>query len=99
MKALIYVNKAKDPNGEWLNKLIYCLDKAEILSEDGMLLDLAEFSGDSTKVHLNFEKLNVDELNNKTFRIRFTVDGKLYSFGFADKSGDFGGAHGAGMVK
>jgi hypothetical protein len=31
-------------------------------------------------------------------RIRFTVDGKLYSFGFADENGDFGGAHAAGIV-
>jgi len=27
------------------------------------------------------------------------VDGKLYSFGFADENGDFGGAHAAGVVE
>ena len=37
--------------------------------------------------------------NNKVFRIEFTVDGELYSFGFADENGDFGGARAAGVVK
>jgi hypothetical protein len=32
-------------------------------------------------------------------RIKFYVDGELYSFGFADENGDFGGAHAAGVVK
>ena len=73
--------------------------KAELLDEEGSHLSEAFFEGDSTKAHLDFENLSISELNGKTFRIRFTVKGSLYSFGFADEKGDFGGAHGAGIVK
>ncbi len=38
-------------------------------------------------------------LNGKIFKLRFTADGKLYSFGFTDEKGDFGGAHTAGIVE
>ena len=36
---------------------------------------------------------------HKVFRIKFNVDGELYSFGFTDENGDFGGARAAGVVK
>lgn len=72
---------------------------AEILDEDGRLLARSEeFSGDSTNATLNFGDYNISDLNGRVFRIRFTVSGKLYSFGFADETGDFGGAHGAGVA-
>lgn len=73
---------------------------AEIYGEAGQLLGKSStFSGDSTKAKLNFADLDVATLNDKIIRIKFFVDGKLYSFGFADESGDFGGAHAAGVVK
>ncbi len=73
---------------------------ADILDEDGKLLDSScVFCGDSTKAELKFSKLNIKDLNGKVFKIRFSVDGKLYSFGFTDQNGDFGGAHAAGIVE
>lgn len=72
---------------------------AEIMDESGNVLDRSSvFSGDSTKAELAFEKININDLNNKVIRLRFTVDGELYAFGFADETGDFGGAHAAGVV-
>lgn len=72
---------------------------AEILSADGKLLAKSNtFSGDSTKAFLDFDGFDIKSLNNKVFRLRFNVSGKLYSFGFADKNGDAGGAHAAGRV-
>ena len=73
---------------------------AEILDENGDLLDTSSvFCGDSTKAELKFSKLDIKTLNGKIFKIRFTIDGKLYSFGFTDEKGDFGGAHAAGVVE
>ena len=73
---------------------------AKIIDENGKLIATSSiFDGDSTKAKLVFDLLNISDLNGKVFRIEFTVKGKLYSFGFADKNGDFGGAHAAGMVK
>lgn len=73
---------------------------AKIIDENGKLIATSSiFDGDSTKAKLVFDLLNVSDLNGKVFRIEFTVKGKLYSFGFADENGDFGGAHAAGMVK
>ena len=73
---------------------------AQILDENGQVLDSSNvFCGDSTKAELIFPKLRICDLNEKVFRIRFTVDGKLYAFGFADERGDFGGAHAAGIVE
>ena len=72
----------------------------KIIDENGKLIATSSiFDGDSTKAKLTFDTFNVSDLNGKVFRIEFTVKGKLYSFGFADKNGDFGGAHAAGMVK
>lgn len=72
---------------------------AEIVDENGKVLDKSEtFTGDSTKAKLNFKKLRIEELEGKVFKIKFTVDGELYSFGFTDRNGDFGGAHAAGVV-
>lgn len=73
---------------------------AEILNEYGEVLAYSDkFSGDSTKAKLSFDNFDIKSLNNKVFRLRFTVDGALYSFGFTDENGDFGGARGAGIVK
>ena len=74
--------------------------KAKILDEKGELLGESNvFEGDSTKAELGFNNLCVGELNGKVIRLEFTVSGKLYSFGFADENGDFGGAHAAGIVR
>lgn len=55
--------------------------------------------GDSTKAEVIFDNFDVSTLNGRVFRVKFTVDGEFYSFGFADESGDFGGARAAGIVK
>ncbi|MBQ4624551.1 MAG: glycosyl hydrolase family 32 [Clostridia bacterium] len=71
-----------------------------LLDEDGNELDrTTPFVGDSTGEILHFERTDVASLNGQTIRLRFEVDGELYAFGFADKNGDCGGAHGAGLVK
>ncbi len=73
---------------------------AEILDENGNVLDTSSvFCGDSTKAELKFSKLNIKTLNDKILRIKFTVDGKIFSFGFTDENGDFGGAHAAGVFE
>ena len=73
---------------------------AEILDENGNVLDTSSvFCGDSTNAQLKFSKLDIKALNGKIIKIRFTVDGKLFSFGFTDEKGDFGGAHAAGVVE
>lgn len=56
------------------------------------------FDGNSTKAFLCFDNLDIKNLNTKVFRLRFNVSGKLYSFGFADKNGNAGGARAAGEV-
>ena len=72
---------------------------AEIISESGDVLAISEsFCGDSTNACLHFDSIDIPALNDTVFRIRFRVCGSLYSFGFADESGDFGGAHAAGVV-
>lgn len=73
---------------------------AELLSTDGSLLASSEtFLGDSTNAMLRFGDFPVESVNDSVFRIRFRVNGALYAFGFADETGDFGGAHAAGIVK
>lgn len=73
---------------------------AEIISEDGNVIAKSNvFDGDSTKAELIFNGFNINSLNNTVFRLRFNVDGKLYSFGFTDENGDFGGAHAAGCYE
>ncbi|MBQ7822243.1 MAG: glycosyl hydrolase family 32 [Clostridia bacterium] len=64
----------------------------------GVIASSAVFEGDSTNHTLDFGNFDISSLNNKVFRLKFEVDGKLYSFGFADENGDFGGAHAAGIV-
>ena len=72
----------------------------EILDGSGALIrGSKKFVGDSTNARLDFGDLDIGELCGRVIRLRFSVSGKLYSFGFADGAGDFGGAHGAGMVK
>ena len=74
--------------------------KAEILAEDGAVLAASEsFTGNSTNAMLQLNGFDVRTLNDTVFRIRFTVDGKLYAFGFADGKGAFGGARAAGAVQ
>ena len=73
---------------------------AEILDAEGTVMAVSDsFNGNSTKARLNFDKFVISSLNGQVFRIRFKVDGELYSFGFADRNGDFGGASAAGEVK
>lgn len=73
--------------------------QAKIVDENGETLGVSSvFNGDSTKAELRFDDFTVAELNGKIFQIEFTVSGKLYSFGFTDENGDFGGAHAAGVV-
>ena len=70
---------------------------AEIIDENNNVIAVSEkFVGDNTKAKLNFNGFDIKELNGKTFSIKFMVEGKFYSFGFADKNGDFNGYHGAG---
>ena len=72
----------------------------EVLSEEGALLARSlPFDGDSTNARLCFPDFDIASLNGRVYRLRFAVDGALYAFGFADETGDFGGAHAAGVVK
>ena len=72
---------------------------AEITDKNGVLLARSnKFSGDSTNALLSFDNFKIEDINGKVFRIRFYLSGKLYSFGFTDENGDFGGAHAAGIV-
>ncbi len=74
--------------------------KAEILDENGNLIaESKEFAGDSTNHTLDFGDFDIESLNGKIIRIRFTVDGKLFAFGFMDKNGDYGGAHAGGIAE
>ena len=73
--------------------------KCVILDENGNLIAASkEFDGDSTNYTLEFPDFDIATLNGKIIRIKFTVDGKLFAFGFADENGDYGGAHGAGIA-
>jgi len=73
---------------------------AEIIGENGDIIAKSSvFSGDSTCAELNFGEFDIASLNGRAIKIKFNVSGKLYSFGFADENGDFGGAHAAGLVK
>lgn len=70
----------------------------EILSPGGKLLAKSGvFRGDSTKAKLNFDGFDISSLDGEVLKIKFNVDGKLYSFGFSDENGDFGGARAAGV--
>lgn len=72
----------------------------QIMDENGNELALSHtFEGDSTKAQVLFDDFDVSTLNDKVFRLKFMVDGELYSFGFADENGEFGGARAAGVVK
>lgn len=73
---------------------------AKILDGEGnVICQSSTFSGDSTNAQLVFENYDISKLNGMVFRIEFSVSGKLYSFGFADENGDFGGAHAGGIVE
>lgn len=74
--------------------------RVEILDDKEFVLATAiPFDGDSTCARLDFGSFCVSDLNEKVIRLRFFVSGSLYSFGFADEKGDFGGARAAGLVK
>lgn len=71
----------------------------EMLSSDGALLARAEdFVGDATDARLSLPEDAVAKANGKPIRLRFTVKGALYSFGFFDKNNSSGGAHAAGFA-
>ena len=71
-----------------------------MITADGTTLAISKpFEGNSTKAKIIFEDFDVCSLNNTVFRLKFNVCGKIYSFGFTDKNGDFGGAHAAGIVE
>ncbi len=100
-----------DGKGTLTTRLLTCTGKmsfhvnaagavqVEILTADGQVLASGSFVGDATCARLDFGAFDVSSLDNTVFRLRFTVDGALYAFGLADENGDFGGAHGAGIVK
>lgn len=72
----------------------------EFCDENGNALDRATpFCGDSTKAMVEFSSVKISDWNGKVCRLRFEVDGKLYSFGFTDATGDCGGAHAAGRIE
>ena len=74
--------------------------QVKIFDSDGCEIATSRiFDGDSTKAEVVFDGFDISTLNNKVFQIEFIVDGELYSFGFADEKGDFGGARAAGIVK
>lgn len=72
--------------------------RVTILGTDERILGTADFCGDSTNARLKFDGFDIRELAGRTFKLRFEVDGALYSFGFADENGDFGGARAAGIA-
>ena len=99
-------------NGTLLTRKLECKDKTElyinadgkvsveVISVDGTTLAISKpFEGNSTKAKIAFENFDISSLNNTVFRLKFNVCGKIYSFGFTDKNGDFGGAHAAGMIE
>ncbi len=71
--------------------------EAEILLPDGKKYRSRKLCGDSCNEEVIFDTLKISDLNGQTFKIRFYVNGKLYSFGFADENGEFGGARAAGV--
>ena len=62
------------------------------------IAESAPFSGDSTCAMLDFGDFDISSLENKEFRIKFTVGkGEIYSFWLSDsESGGSGGFDGAG---
>ncbi len=72
--------------------------RVTLIDGENQLAD-AYFSGDSTNARLDFGGFEVKTLEGRPFRVRFDLDGELYSFGFADRNGDFGGAHAGGVVR
>ncbi len=74
--------------------------KVCVCDENGKLIACSEtFEGNSTNAKIEFKNFDITKLNNSVFRLQFVIEGKLYSFGFSDKNGDFRGAHAAGIVK
>ena len=66
--------------------------QVKIIDEEGREIASSRvFNGDSTKAEVLFDNFDVSTLNDKVFRLKFMVDGELYSFGFADENGEFGG--------
>lgn len=70
-----------------------------LLSADGAVLAVSRpFAGDSTHQPVVFPGFDLRRLNETPFRLELDVQGKLYSFGFTDDTGDCGGARGAGKA-
>ena len=73
--------------------------QAEILDEAGaVLVRSAPVDCDCTDQELNFGCFDVAHLNGQVIRLRFHVEGKLYSFALCDANGESGGARAAGLV-
>lgn len=71
----------------------------EILTENEELLAVSDrLSCDSTDAKVIFKNFDIASLSGKKFKLRFNINGKLYSFRFADKDGDSHGAHAGGVV-
>lgn len=101
-----------DGNGRLLTRKIIFTDKKElhinaegsvsvkIIDENGNVTAKSnEFNGDSTNARLSFENFDIASVNGRPIRLEFEVRGSLYSFGFTDDRGDFGGAHAAGICQ
>lgn len=71
----------------------------EILNDKGVEISKSlQFCGDSTKAEVKFSDFDISSLSGRVFRLKFNVEGELYSFGFTDENGEFGGAKAAGEV-
>ena len=74
--------------------------KVWVLDDRGVEIAASNtFDGDSTKAEVIFDNFDISTLGGRVFRLKFEVCGELYSFGFADENGEFGGARAAGVVK
>jgi len=73
---------------------------AELYTDDGQLLASSKvLKGDSTCEFLDFGDFDIESAAEQVLRVKFNVNGSLYSFGFSDENGDCKGAHAAGIVK
>ena len=72
----------------------------EILDENDCLVAKSDkINSNNTHEKVLFKNFDISSLSGKVFKLRFVLDGKLYSFDFTDESGDSHGAHAGGIVK
>lgn len=72
----------------------------EILDESGNLIaKSSEIVANSTHEKVCFANFDVSSISGRVFKLRFSIEGKLYSFDFTDENGDSHGAHAGGLVK